>query len=222
MTPSPPIEDTLAGQSGQLWAIAVDVWNTSFLGVGVGQGLLALLLVLIGFAARGLISRWLIDVLNLLTGNLDEPAGAMFPAPAADLAQLASLRDSNGTFDEWTTRVRGAPTFNGESPTAVLAEEIETPGANQIKALVVVGGNPRRRRPTAFNRTSRARSPATIAKGGASSESLDPPAAITDSPTRACWWSPVYAPSTAKSSTRAWPARPQKLAMNVWFPIWQS
>lgn len=66
MTPSPPIEDTLAGQSGQLWAIAVDVWNTSFLGVGVGQGLLALLLVLIGFAARGLISRWLIDVLKRL------------------------------------------------------------------------------------------------------------------------------------------------------------
>ena len=62
MTPSPPIEDTLAGQSGQLWAIAVDVWNTSFLGVGVGQGLL----VLIGFAARGLISRWLIDVLKRL------------------------------------------------------------------------------------------------------------------------------------------------------------
>lgn len=66
MTTSPPIEDTLAGQTGQLWAIAVDVWNTSFLGVGVGQGLLALLVVLIGFAARGLISRWLIDVLKRL------------------------------------------------------------------------------------------------------------------------------------------------------------
>jgi anaerobic selenocysteine-containing dehydrogenase len=90
----------------------------------------------------GTLCSWLTDVLNLLTGNLDRPGGAMFPTPAADLAALMTLRGSAGELETGRTRVRGAPCFNGESPTACLAEEIATPGPGQIRGLLTVAGNP--------------------------------------------------------------------------------
>lgn len=90
----------------------------------------------------GTLCNWLADVLTLVTGNLDRAGGAMFPEPAADLAQLASLRGSSGEMITGSTRVRGAPCFNGESPTACLAEEIATPGDGQVRGLVTIAGNP--------------------------------------------------------------------------------
>ena len=55
--PAMSTEDSLTGQASELWGIAIDVWNSSFLGVSIGQGLLALTIVLIGFVARGMIAR---------------------------------------------------------------------------------------------------------------------------------------------------------------------
>ncbi|RKQ95231.1 mechanosensitive ion channel family protein [Maricaulis maris] len=63
---SPTIDDSLPEQAQELWGIAIEVWNTSFLGVSVGQGLAALLIVVIGLVARGLIARWLIAALKRL------------------------------------------------------------------------------------------------------------------------------------------------------------
>lgn len=90
----------------------------------------------------GTLSCWLIDLLNLLTGNLDRPGGALFPTPAVDLRRVASLLGQDGHFDRWRSRVSGLPEFNGELPAAALAEEIETPGRGQIRALITHAGNP--------------------------------------------------------------------------------
>jgi anaerobic selenocysteine-containing dehydrogenase len=90
----------------------------------------------------GTLNSWLIDVLNIVTGNFDRPGGAMFPTPAADLADLLRLRGAAGEFETGRTRVRDAPCFNGEEPTACLAEEILTPGPGQIRGLLTLAGNP--------------------------------------------------------------------------------
>jgi len=90
----------------------------------------------------GTLNSWLIDVLNLLTGNLDQPGGAMFATPAVDLASLQRMRGRPGSHDQARSRVRGAVEFNGEFPTACLAEEIATPGEGRIRGLITVAGNP--------------------------------------------------------------------------------
>jgi anaerobic selenocysteine-containing dehydrogenase len=90
----------------------------------------------------GTLASWLVDVLNLVTGNLDRTGGVLLPKPAADLAELLELRGSPGSFSEWTTRVRGAPSFNDESPTACLAEEILEPGVGQVRGMLTIAGNP--------------------------------------------------------------------------------
>jgi anaerobic selenocysteine-containing dehydrogenase len=90
----------------------------------------------------GALATWLIDVLNVLTGNLDRAGGAMFTTPAVDLATIAAFAGQRGSFGTYKSRVRGLPEFGGELPAAVMAEEMETPGEGQIRALITSAGNP--------------------------------------------------------------------------------
>lgn len=90
----------------------------------------------------GGLCQWLMNVVNILTGNLDSVGGAMFTQPAFDIVGLTSLTGQTGGYDRWRSRVRGLPEFGGELPVSVLAEEILTEGEGQIKAMVMVAGNP--------------------------------------------------------------------------------
>ncbi len=90
----------------------------------------------------GGLAAWLINALNIVTGNLDRPGGAMFTKPAVDLVRTASAAGFRGSFDRYRSRVRGLPEFSGELPVAALAEEIDTPGQGQIRGLVTLAGNP--------------------------------------------------------------------------------
>ncbi|MEV1245029.1 molybdopterin-dependent oxidoreductase [Nonomuraea sp. NPDC049750] len=89
-------------------------------------------------AEFGTLAQWLVDVLNVLTGNLDRPGGAMFAKPATEFG----LARRPYTLGRWKSRVRGLPEANGELPVATLADEIETPGDGQIRFLLTVAGNP--------------------------------------------------------------------------------
>ena len=64
----------------------------------------------------------------------------MFPLPATSKRGSGSGRGAR--FGRWTSRVRGAPEVFGELPVACLAEEIETPGDGQVRALITIAGNP--------------------------------------------------------------------------------
>jgi anaerobic selenocysteine-containing dehydrogenase len=97
----------------------------------------------------GTLCNWLIDVLNILTGHFDEPGGAMFPKAAALQSNTfpASTGGNPGTGKGIVTgrrksRVSGAPEVLGEFPMSCLAEEIQTLGEGQVKALITVASNP--------------------------------------------------------------------------------
>ncbi len=91
----------------------------------------------------GTLASWLVDVVNVLSGNLDRPGGAMFAAPAASFKYGETSRKGRRVpYGRWKSRVRGLPEFGGELPVVALAEEIETPGEGQIRGLVTLAGNP--------------------------------------------------------------------------------
>ncbi|GAA0246119.1 molybdopterin oxidoreductase family protein [Saccharothrix mutabilis subsp. mutabilis] len=86
----------------------------------------------------GTITQWLVDVVNVLTGNLDRPGGTMFTKTAA----LEVFRTGQPfEWGRWRSRVKGLPEVLGELPTATLADEIETPGDGQVRALINIGAN---------------------------------------------------------------------------------
>jgi len=88
----------------------------------------------------GGLCAWLINVLNAVTGHLDSVGGAMFTRPAIDPFTAGVY--GRGHFNRHQSRVRNLPEFSGELPVSALAEEIETPGQGQIRALISSCGNP--------------------------------------------------------------------------------
>jgi anaerobic selenocysteine-containing dehydrogenase len=90
----------------------------------------------------GTIGSWLVDVINILTGNLDRPGGAMFPLGAAAPAPRPPKPGKGFVTGRWHSRVSGYPEALSEMPAAALAEEIDTPGDGQIKAMITIAGNP--------------------------------------------------------------------------------
>lgn len=92
----------------------------------------------------GTLASWLVDVVNTIAGNLDRAGGAMFTLPATGGPNTGGTTGvGRGVrFGRRQSRVRGLPEFYGELPVVALAEEIETPGDGQIRALITVAGNP--------------------------------------------------------------------------------
>ncbi len=90
----------------------------------------------------GLLATWLIDVINVVTGNLDREGGPMFTSPAVDLVAIARHAGQPGSFDAFRSRVRDLPEFNGELPISTMADELETEGAGQVRALLITAHNP--------------------------------------------------------------------------------
>ncbi len=89
----------------------------------------------------GPLANWLVEALNVVTGRLGAVGGSMFTQPAADIAPLEQ-RLIGARWGRWRSRVRGLPEWLGTLPSAALLDEIETPGAGQIRALIVLAGNP--------------------------------------------------------------------------------
>jgi anaerobic selenocysteine-containing dehydrogenase len=92
----------------------------------------------------GTVASWLVDVVNALSGHLDQDGGAMFTKAAAGAVNTRGVsgRGKGVRFGRRTSRVSGHPEVFGELPVGCLTEEIETPGQGQIRALVTIAGNP--------------------------------------------------------------------------------
>ena len=92
----------------------------------------------------GTLASWLVDVLNTLTGHLDQVGGILFAKPAAFASNTAGKpgKGKGVTTGRHHARVSGAPEVYGELPITCMAEEMETAGEGQIKALITVASNP--------------------------------------------------------------------------------
>lgn len=88
----------------------------------------------------GTVCQWAVQMINLVTGNLDREGGVLLTEPAIDAIGRGLI--GRGHLDRYRSRVRQAPEFGGELPVSVLREEIETPGEGQVRALLTVAGNP--------------------------------------------------------------------------------
>ncbi len=91
--------------------------------------------------AHGTVASLATDLVNLLAGRLGEVGGSMFPTSVFDAQPVLKMTKADG-HARWHSRVRGLPETFGELPASILAEEIETPGPRQVRAMVTFAGNP--------------------------------------------------------------------------------
>lgn len=94
---------------------------------------------------NGTLTTYLIDVVNLVAGNLDVPGGSMFGSYGLPFERRLSailgalLRRFYATR---RSRVGGFPSVLMSEPAGVMAKEITTAGPGQVRALFVSAGNP--------------------------------------------------------------------------------
>ncbi|MEU5363561.1 molybdopterin oxidoreductase family protein [Streptomyces sp. NPDC005925] len=93
---------------------------------------------------HGTLASWLVDVLNVLTGNLDRPGGALFPQAATDRTPRPAGPGRGFALGRWRSRAGGHPEAKGEVPLSALAEEIDTAGGEgePVRAVISVAANP--------------------------------------------------------------------------------
>ena len=91
----------------------------------------------------GSITSWLLDVVNILSGNLDRAGGAMFPVGVVPAVLLNDTYDGEqAPYGKFRSRVRNLAEIGGILPAITLADEITTPGHGQIRGLLTLTGNP--------------------------------------------------------------------------------
>ncbi len=92
----------------------------------------------------GSTASWLVDAVNILSGNLDRPGGVMFSTPVAGGPTTHGTPGTGRGFGigRGHSRVSKHPEVMGEYPVAALAEEILEPGDGQVRAFITLAGNP--------------------------------------------------------------------------------
>ncbi len=89
----------------------------------------------------GTLVAFLLDALNVVTGNLDRPGGAVFGRPPVALDEIAE-RFGLATYGRTRARFGDFPDVLGALPASLMPREIETDGERRIRALFVSAGNP--------------------------------------------------------------------------------
>ena len=89
--------------------------------------------------SNGGLNQWLINLLNIVSGNFDVKGGAMFPTPAIPLVRTKYQESIYGRYHSRVSRLKE---FSGELPISAMLEELESGGEGQVKAFISVCGNP--------------------------------------------------------------------------------
>ncbi len=90
----------------------------------------------------GTLASWAVELVNILSGNLDRPGGVMFPRPAANRGSAGGRRKKPWRMGRWKSRVAGLPEAFGELPVSTMADEMLEDGDSRIRAMITVAGNP--------------------------------------------------------------------------------
>lgn len=90
---------------------------------------------------HGTLVSFLLDALSIVTGNLDRPGGMVFSRGIIPLEEMGE-KAGRMSYASSRSRIGGLPEVLSTYPAALIAEEILTPGAGQLRALFVTAGNP--------------------------------------------------------------------------------
>lgn len=94
----------------------------------------------VNMGGNGSLAFWIQECINAVSGNLDRRGGTLVGMGVTDF--IAFGKRTGTLLSENRSRVGGFASTNDAFPGGILADEIETPGHGQVRALFVTGGNP--------------------------------------------------------------------------------
>ena len=86
---------------------------------------------------------WAIDVFNFITGNIDKK-GNFYSSGLFDSMKISKRASTGKKYDpkKKGSRIGNLPRVLGTYPAAIMADEILTAGEDQIKAMIIMAGDP--------------------------------------------------------------------------------
>ncbi len=133
------VADMTPARAAERTGIAADTIRRLACEFAVADGACAYGRVVCG--SFGTLAAWSLDALNVVTGNLDRPGGAVFSEGAVDTVST-TIRFGADQRGRKRSRIGNHPDVLGELPSGILVDEITTAGDGQVRALVVSAGNP--------------------------------------------------------------------------------
>ncbi|MGE0215645.1 MAG: molybdopterin-dependent oxidoreductase [Mycolicibacterium sp.] len=94
---------------------------------------------------HGTLTSYLIDVVNLVAGNLDQPGGSVIGGmglPGQRLVNIGMGALLRRTYRRGRSRIGGFRAIIASEPAALMAKEMTTPGPRQLRAMFISAGNP--------------------------------------------------------------------------------
>ena len=88
---------------------------------------------------HGGLCNWLINTINIVSGNFDKAGGMMFPSPAIELARS---KKQPRAFARHKSQSRGLNEFYGELPVSGMVDEFAADEEKKIRAFMTICGNP--------------------------------------------------------------------------------
>lgn len=89
---------------------------------------------------NSVLTEWAVATLVAITGNIDRAGGLYHNPGVLDIPAL--IRKFTKRRNKSPSRIGGFSAIFGGLPASVLADEILTPGDGQVRALLVLAGNP--------------------------------------------------------------------------------
>ena len=94
----------------------------------------------VNMGGNGGLAFWVQEVINVVSGNLDREGGLLVGMGVTDFIKFG--KRTGTLLREDKSRIGSFDSVNDAFPGGILADEILTPGEEQIRALFVTGGNP--------------------------------------------------------------------------------
>lgn len=89
--------------------------------------------------SNGTVVFWIQETINAITGNLDRLGGCLVGQGVLDASGHTVF---DPALQPDLARIDQVPLVMGTTPAGLLADDILTPGPGQLRALLIVGGNP--------------------------------------------------------------------------------
>ncbi len=128
---TPERQAAVTGVAADTLRELVDAWQAAdgaalYASTGINQG------------RNGTLAFWALEVINAISGNFDRRGGTLMGQGIIDYGKLMAKNPSPTRY----SRIGNTPSLLDALPTPLLADEILTPGEGQVKALLVISGNP--------------------------------------------------------------------------------
>ncbi len=122
-------------RSAEVTGVPADVLRELVTSYAAADGAVLYASTGLNMGPHGTLAYWFLNLINVVSGNLDRPGGAVVRTPRLDFPKM--MKTTGLGMHRGRSRIGGFELILDTYPTSILPDEILTPGDGQVRALFV-------------------------------------------------------------------------------------